>query len=476
MIYYIIFTLLLFLILGCWIMKKPKNINEYALGGKKFPQRILVGTICASNIGSGSIIGGVHRIYDTGLICLGAYIAGLTGYIIFAKLLAPKLVKYYGVLSLPELLSKMYGNSVKSIAGIISCSFCFAVLVVQIQGMNIVLQNSIEGHQTLILVISFLSITIYSAFGGLKSVIITDFLQCIIFIIIFPILTVFLLINENYSLYQLLDSTQIKPEINFNIIDYLGLIIYCLLPDDSPDFLQRILLEKDHKKIKNTVYIVTFLMMVTSFFAIVVGCIGAVKYNNIEGNQVVFRVINDAIDNKILKIIFVVAMLSVILSTADSLINMFAVIFTNDVLGNRLKTDVSKMHCVKIVNFLIILLGLIVVIFSELTNLIEAVWFVAQYYSSIILIPLISGLFISRRKAYMFWGSAIIGVLSYFFVNIFFPEYSNFGSVISVLLSAGAFLYAKRISETKLLSNNYQENISLYGTAEIRCKKIRKML
>jgi Na+/proline symporter len=69
---YVCIGLLLFLVTGIIIRDKPKNIKDYALGGKTFSVPVLVATMAATLIGGGSTIGEAALYYNKGLLFIGS--------------------------------------------------------------------------------------------------------------------------------------------------------------------------------------------------------------------------------------------------------------------------------------------------------------------------------------------------------------------------------------------------------------------
>ena len=191
--------------------------------------------------------------------------------------------------------------------------------------------------------------------------------------------------------------------------------------------------------------------LICSFFAIIVAAVAISKYQGIDYNMVMFKTMEDIIQNKLLHALFAVAMLAVILSTADSLVNTGAIIFVENVIKDKIKDDSVKLIVLKVVTVLSGFIGLFIALRIE--SLLGIIWFVAQYYFSIIFVPFIGGLLIKNAKPLMFWTSSITGFLSYTLLNLLLPEIGYTIYVISLSLSFIVFMLTKYLVETNMIGN-----------------------
>ena len=183
-------TLLVFLGVGILFKDKPKNMKDYSLGTRLFTKPMLIATMVATLIGGGSTIGQTALLYDQGMLYVIPVLAEIVGYLVFGYLIVPKFKEYYGSLTVVELLSKLYGKSVKPMVGTIAYLFCFGALAMQVKAVGIILQSTIGDTTVLPIILSFMIITIYAAFGGITSVIKTDVVQFIIFMVVLPIIVI----------------------------------------------------------------------------------------------------------------------------------------------------------------------------------------------------------------------------------------------------------------------------------------------
>lgn len=203
-------------------------------------------------------------------------------------------------------------------------------------------------------------------------------------------------------------------------------------------FIHRLLIGKDKNKNKEIIYFTVLMQIICSLFAIIVAAVALSKYQGMEGNSVFFKTIGDVIQNNFFHALFSIAMLAVILSSADSLINTGAIIFVENVIKDKIKNSSSKLRMAKIVTVISGFLGLFIALKS--TSLLSIIFFFAQCYSATLLIPFVGGLFIKNADSHIFWVSSITGFISYTLLKILAPEIEHTAYVISLFMSFIAFI------------------------------------
>ena len=452
---YVYMGLLLFLIVGIIIKDKPKNIQDYALGSKPFSMPVLVATMAATLIGGGTTIGDTALYYNEGLLLMFPFVIGYLAYIFFAHYILPKFDKYYGEVSIASVNARIYGASVERMTGIVAYMYCFGAYAMQIKAVGIVIEHTLGYKSIFAICLSFIIITAYTAFGGIKSVIRTDVLQFLIFIVVLPIIAVFLL-KENGGVYAVFEETSWNTSDNFSLISYISLFIFSLAPKIYPMFIHRLLIAKDKNKNKEIIYFTVLMQVICSLFAIVVAAVALSKYNGVEGNLVFFKTIGDAIQNNFFQALFSIAMLAVILSSADSLINTGAIIFVENVIKEKIKNNNNKLRMAKIVTVVSGFLGLFIALKS--TSLLSIILFFAQCYSATLLVPFVGGLFIKNAEPHIFWASSIMGFVSYTLLKFLVPEIEHTAYVISLSLSFVVFMLTKYLVEKNIINNEKSLN------------------
>jgi signal transduction histidine kinase len=299
---------------------------------------------------------------------------------------------------------------------------------------------------------------------GVGAVIKTDILQFFIFMIILPIITISLLKENSGNIQSLIHQIPTKNIIkNISIPSVLALALLSLLPDANPSFIQRMLIGKDTKKNRVALNSMALVSVLIILMVLIIGGVALIKYPDIHSNEAIFIVIQKFLNNEVCYAFFGVALIALIVSTADSLINTATVIVVNDVINKKIR-DNKK---ILLARGICLLTGILAVLIALKINIIlKLVLFFGQFYSSAIFVPYIFGLFIKRKTPIMFWSSSILGVGSYLLIYLIFPklEYSIF--LISMLISTVCYMVFSQKKYVNILNKlrnipirfNFNEN------------------
>ena len=192
MIYFwaILIYLLILIGVGAIRSRSVKTQTDFMVAGRRLPAAVLVGTLLATWIGSGSIIAGAGLSYNKGFAALwfdaGVWVAIVVLYFVAAR--ARKLAQF----TVPDLLEIRY-NKVARILGSLTTIIAYTAIVsyqFKAGGMVLNMVAGIPVDQGIILTAVF--VIAYTALAGMISVAYTDVVNGVVlllgFIIGFPFL------------------------------------------------------------------------------------------------------------------------------------------------------------------------------------------------------------------------------------------------------------------------------------------------
>ena len=173
--------------IGAWFSrsKAVSSGDDFVLAGRSLPAPVLTGTLLATFVGSGSIIGGANFVYGHGPLAGVIFFGGTFLGIICLYFLATK-VRRLSHYTIPQLLEARFGAGVRIIATVIVLVAYIGITAYQFTGAGYIFSlitplTSVQGTIVAALLITFLALG-----GGLKSVAWTDFLSA--FFIAFALL------------------------------------------------------------------------------------------------------------------------------------------------------------------------------------------------------------------------------------------------------------------------------------------------
>ena len=429
-----IFWIIIYLILIVYLTVrhiKSLDLETYLVNNRNTRTLPLVFTTLATFVGGGTSIGLMAMGYESGFAAIGIGVAYVIGFFILSFF--AKKIHTIGVLqniySFPHFLNKKYTKKTRplfsrlfssSVSGINIFIFFF-LLAAQFVGMASLLKFSFDiGYQTAAIISCIVVIT-YTAFAGLSGVIMTDMLQFIVILIMIILIFIPGIYVDTNAL-KLLDELP-KEMLNGT---FYGLIFLIALPVFiAPsvlvrmDIWQRILAAKNQKTAKK-VSIISGLGMLPFYilFPLVGMAIRITTDSEIEPKYVAYLFLEKHCNEFVLGFA-VVGLLSALMSSGDSFLNIISISAVKDFLGwRRSKKTPSKkstQNNIRITTFVFGIIGmLIAIIFPKIVDLM-----VVGIGTIVIFVP-VTFLALIKKEVYKFRFAAISSILSGFFVNLAF--------------------------------------------------------
>lgn len=180
----ILFYLIVMSLIGLYFARaRVKNSDDFMVAGRSLPQWILAGTLLATFVGSGTIVGGASFIYQFGPIAAIFFFAGTpVGIIVLYFFLADRirgLAKY----TVPEILEIRYGAFARAFGGITILLAYVGIASYQFTGGGYVLNITTGIPVWVGTIITAVVVIFLATVGGLISVAYTDAISAVIIIV-----------------------------------------------------------------------------------------------------------------------------------------------------------------------------------------------------------------------------------------------------------------------------------------------------
>ncbi|MEN6495082.1 MAG: sodium:solute symporter family protein [Thermoguttaceae bacterium] len=203
---------------GVWMRRYVRGVDDFAVAGRQMDVHLGVASLAATEVGIVTLMYTAQLGFTNGLagaipgvlIAASMYVVGLTGFVIVP-------MRDAGVMTIPELFEKRFGTRVRWLAGLV-------VIVGGLLNMGIFLRVggeflmyvtgfdatrqftlSLLGHTLQIgylevMMTSLLAvILLYTALGGMLSVLITDYLQFLVLGLGIVIISILVVVNVGWS-------------------------------------------------------------------------------------------------------------------------------------------------------------------------------------------------------------------------------------------------------------------------------------
>ncbi len=170
--------------IGLWFSRSRQVAtgDDFVFASRNLPRPVMIGTLLATWVGSGTIIGGASFAYTYGPLASIFFLAGTPVGIIVLYFVA-KRVRRQATYTVPELLEQRYGVTVRLIAAVITILAYTGIVAYQFTGGGRIISvitplSPAQGTVVVALLVTFLAFG-----GGLKSVAWTDFLSALVIVV-----------------------------------------------------------------------------------------------------------------------------------------------------------------------------------------------------------------------------------------------------------------------------------------------------
>jgi len=358
--FWIILAYLLILIgVGAYRSKFVKNQDDFMVAGRKLSAKVLIGTLLATWIGSGSIIGGAGLAYDKGLSALW-FDAGVWVAIIILYFVAGR-ARNFGQYTVPDILEARYNKNARLLGTIVTIIAYTAIVSYQFRagGMVLNLITGITVSQGIIITAIF--VIGYTVLAGLISVVYTDVINGIIMIIGLFIALPFLWNDAG----GFAGITAHLPETHFQLLGDMSLIealgyslpTMLLLLGESGMY-QRFFSARDEITARRSVLGWIAGTIVIETLIVFLAIIGSSIFTDIGSEMVILHSVRHALPI-LAGCLTLAAIVAVIVSTADSFLLVPATNIMRDIYQRFINPKLPQKKMVLYSRITVIALGLI---------------------------------------------------------------------------------------------------------------------
>ena len=408
--------LVIILITGFIFNKKTKNFSDYSVGNKNISFPVVLLSFFATQIGGGSTFGTTAEIYTKGIIFSLASLGYVCSILFTAYFIAPNFHhKFKNAFTVADVVKHFYGEKTERLSAIVAFVFGAGVLSTQMMVLGVMFKTFLGLDYNTSVLVSGTIVIIYSTFGGIWAVAVTDVIQFVLLATSIPLLCSIMVGNAGgiFNLLSQIPITHTKILGHPNFYEFICLFFFCAVPFHllQPATVQRCLIIQDGIKIKKMFYMYACLKALLIVLLSLIALSAMMIYNGIEPKQIIYISINNFFP-PVLKGITICGMMAVIMSTADSHLNSSAVLMTH----NILKVRSNKLIYVKVSSFFLGITALLIALLD--LNIIRMIIFFELLYGLGIGIPLVLAMLnikISPGIFYTSFSSSFI-LISFFYL------------------------------------------------------------
>ncbi len=320
------------------------QFEEFSLAGRSLTLPLVFGSLAATYVGGAFSIGFVGKGFATGLVFLILGLAFSLQNILVGFFVAPRLRALKDCHTLGDVIGQKYNRTCQIIAGIISVGLCAGFAGVMIKAGGGILAD-IFGIPFWCAVILVCAVTtLYTTVGGLRASVITDAFQFTTFAILLPLIFLWLLFQTEGGLGHLAKvaiETTSQGWASFSGLEIVGWLTAFFLGETLiPPNANRALGSKSTRVSRNGFLLAGLFSAIWFTVVLSIGILASIKPEVVteimclpEGareDQVLLTLVRTTLPFGFYALLLVV-LLSIIMSSLDSLLNAGAVSFTQDI-------------------------------------------------------------------------------------------------------------------------------------------------
>ena len=406
----VVFTYL-FILLGVGVHKSKKvnTQSDFAVAGRSLTPWVLVGTMLATWIGTGSILGNAGKAFETGMAAFILPLGGALGILLLTRVAGK--VRAFEKITVPEILGERYGQSARLLS-LIALVIAYMVIVsYQFNAGGAVLETVLTDENGVSLIsaktatiIAAIFIIVYTLLAGLLSVAYTDvgngIIMTVALLIAFPILWVKAGGMSGMETAFLQMGKQEHMQF-FGVYSVVDVINFCLPPFllvlGDANMYQRFSASKDAKGATKATSILVVAVLVIELLIIASAWVSSSMIPEAESGRFVLIYASHRLLPTFLGAVMMTTIVGIIISTADSYLLVPATSLIRDVYLQYINPDASEGRIVFLSRAIVLLLGIIAyfvsLIFSRSTTIFEKALYAYTIYGAAITPALFAAFF-----------------------------------------------------------------------------------
>jgi SSS family transporter len=425
MIYYLVIGIYLIglLIIGLSKSDSIKNQEDFSVAGRSLSTWVLVGTMAATWMGTGSVLGNAGKTFEIGAAGFLLPIGGMLGVLVLTKIAGK--ARASGKLTVPEIIGSRFGD----IAMILSVfALLAAYLVIVSYQFNAggaviytIFHDNLGSGITLdqATIIAALFIVAYTVLAGLLSVAYTDVANGILmitcFIIALPILFFqaggFDGMSTSFENKGMINNMSMFGVLSFREVINFTLPSFLLILGDA-NMYQRFFASESVQSVKKATYLLFFAIVILESLIVANAWISSSMITDIakESHVLIYAAYNFL--PPFIGALMLATIIGIIISTADSFLLVPTTILINDIYLKYSNRKYSDKTIVLLSRMLVLLLGFfsywVSRMFAADTTIFEKALYAFTIYGTAITPSLLAAFFWEKATKY----GAICSILS----------------------------------------------------------------
>jgi solute:Na+ symporter, SSS family len=442
------------LIVGIKAGKNTNTMTEFSVAGRNYNTTVMVATTCATLVASEDVMYASQKVFEIGilytLVALGIPLAAfITAYFVIPRF---AYIPYKKYISVGELIGSFYGEKAQIITGLAATLRSIGVIGGQVCAIGYCCDYFLGLSHFTGVILGAGILTVYSAFGGVKSVTLTDVMQFGMLLVIIPVtasIGVEIFGWKSFLAHLPPGHLSLSIPEGKSAWDYISLFIILSVPGLGPCLIQRFLMSRNTAQMKEFMKITGLLGILFLFSITMIGLAVVVMAPEVEPSKVFPYFVNQLLPVGI-RGFAIAGMLAVIMSTADSFLNTASICLVHDVLGPLSKNTIDDKTQLKLTRYVTVAIGMSS-IFATLThhNIMDIVLIFGSFWLPVVTIPLFLTLWNFKGTSQGFIAASMSGLATALGFMVANSSFGFGGLVPGMVVNLVVFVVVSKLTRKK---------------------------
>ncbi len=445
--------LALMLGIGLYASRRVKNSADFIVAGKRLPLLLCTGTLAATWFGGGICIGAASAAYKGGFLAVIADPFGAALCLLLAGLFYVRLLRRMGLMTIASFFTSRFGPQAGLLASLCTIPAYVGWVGSLLVAFGRILQSLTGIDPVTGICIAAVIVLVYTWAGGMWAVTLTDFVQVVVLVLGLLILTPILLADMGG---WATIAAQIPPS-RFDFFPRDGTatswfgyardwLVIGLGNLAGQDLIQRSLSSRNEKVAYQSAYLAGLLYITVGLLPVLLGMAGAVILPDLADPDLVMMALALKYLPDLALILFMGALVSALLSSADSALLAPASVIGWDLL-RYFKPDSSEQTTLRVTRLAVLFLGIFSLIMalqtSSVYDLMVDSWSVLL---ASLFVPLTAGLWWRPCNDAGALASILVGLVTWQVLLVATPDLP--ADLMAVPFAAAALVIVSLLTKT----------------------------
>ena len=467
MIYYLVIGIYLIglLLIGFSKSDSIKNQEDFSVAGRSLPTWVLVGTMAATWMGTGSVVGNAGETFKLGAAGFLLPIGGMLGVLVLTRIAGK--ARASGKLTVPQIIGSRFGDTAMLLSVFALLAAYLVIVSYQFNAggkvIETIFNDNLGGNLTSneAVIIAALFIVAYTVLAGLLSVAYTDVANGILmitcFIIALPILFFqaggFDGMSASFQEMEKTDHMSIFGVLSFREVINFSLPSFLLILGDA-NMYQRFFASESVQSAKKATYLLFFAVVILESLIVANAWISSSMIEELptQGHILIYAAYNFL--PPLIGAVMLATIIGIIISTADSFLLVPTTILINDIYLKYSNKKYSDKTIVFLSRSLVLLLGVfaywVSTIFAKDTTVFEKALYAFTIYGTAITPTLLAAFFWKDATKYGAIFSIIFGTITTIYLG------AGESSVVPALCVSSGALVLFTLEEKKQMGEEFR--------------------